>query len=118
MSPIVVTPSELLVRMESPFGFRAGTAITLQVCMRSYKKLKSVGIQEFLCENVVLIMFPSVQRFKDLGFRVRIALVVGNSCSSTTFMSGWNPASLEELIDSFHEVSLSHLTIVLQVANI
>jgi hypothetical protein len=67
--------SDLLMELETLFSFRAGTTITIRITLATYKKPKLFERLEFMCENVVPVIFPFLQRLRDTGLRVRFVLV-------------------------------------------
>jgi hypothetical protein len=58
-----------------------------------------------MCENAVPVVFPTVQRLRATGLKVRFKFVSMTYNGSRTFTSAWNPVSSEELMKEFLGVS-------------
>jgi hypothetical protein len=108
--PKAIPRSSILVHLESLFGFRPGTNITIEITMDRYRGINSDERQEFMCENIVPFLFPTLLRLRDTGLRVRFKTFVIMQCAwgddiLRVFTSAWNPASVDEFTKNFFEVS-------------
>jgi hypothetical protein len=104
----IIPRSAFLVHLESLFGFKPGTNLTIKIGMGRYKQLTAYERQELLCESVVPFIFPTLLRLRDTGLRVRFVLAITQSKNwerhEQVFTSAWNPASAQELTKNFFEV--------------
>jgi hypothetical protein len=60
---------------------------TINIKLEHYKDLSSLEILEFMCEDVVSFIFPTLQRLKGVGSRVRFVLSGGNMIWKKIFIS-------------------------------
>ena len=100
------TQKHLLVKLESLFGFKHGTALTIRFSSRHGAKHTPLEQQEWMSHNVVPVILPVLQRLKDAGSRVRIVLTASRARSEATFTSEWGQTSLEHITKEFWEVCL------------
>ena len=100
------TCTELLVHLESLFGFRAGTAITIKINSLYVGNPSPLERQEQMCNEVLKFIFPVFRRLKDMNYRVRAILDGGADWSdpAAPFVSEWNPASHEAVTKAFWKV--------------
>ncbi|KAI4654429.1 uncharacterized protein J4E78_007475 [Alternaria triticimaculans] len=95
------TQKHLLVKLESLFGFKHGTALTIRLSSRQGTKHTPLEQQEWMSHNVVPVILPVLQRLKDAGSRVRIVLTASRARSHATFTSEWGQTSLESITKDF-----------------
>ena len=106
--------SKLLVHLESLFGFKPGTAITIKINPRQSTKFTIIEQQEWMCTNILRCIFPVLQRLKDMNCKVR-AILNGGTCSSfavAPFATEWNLVSYEAVTGAFWKVSATLLLTV------
>lgn len=105
------TGAEILVHLESLFGFRPGTAITIKVNPRHSTKPGYLEKQEWMCINILRWIFPVLQRLKDMNYKVRAILNGGTGFSFAVapFVTEWNPVSHETVKKAFWKVSTTLL---------
>ena len=101
---IEVEQQQLLVQLESLFGFRPGTKITFKLLTCYAGKFTELEQQEWMSHNVVPVILPILQRLKTMGCRVRILLEVDYFGPSKTFASSWDQICLEAITKEFWEV--------------
>ncbi|KAL1801545.1 hypothetical protein ACET3X_001887 [Alternaria dauci] len=113
------TQEHLLVELESLFGFRPGTAIAIRLIRPWNEENTCLENQEWMCHNVVPVIFPVLQRLKEANCRTRILLgkedsdrpMIKSKKKSKTkrnikysfYASKWNPESLEAITTDFLE---------------
>jgi hypothetical protein len=102
----LTTKANLLVHVESLFGFRADTAVTMRFTMQR-DELTPFERQQHICENVVPLVFPPLLRPKTTGLKVRFKPVSLDRRNKALF-SGWSPASPEGLLEQFLKVSTAY----------
>ncbi|KAF1829854.1 hypothetical protein BDW02DRAFT_651048 [Decorospora gaudefroyi] len=106
---IILSTTTLMAHLELLFGFRPGTAISIKLKLDPYQEMSAFERQEFACENLVPLIFPTLQRLKNNGFKVRFILHASNSIPGTyhpnerNFTSAWCPRSVDELANDFFE---------------
>jgi len=100
------TQKHLLVKLESLFGFKHGTALTIRLSSRRGAKHTPLEQQEWMSHNVVPVILPILQRLKDAGCRVRILLKASQAGSRAIFTTEWGQTSLEHITREFWEVRL------------
>ncbi|KAI4638753.1 hypothetical protein J4E93_009781 [Alternaria ventricosa] len=94
---------KLLVKLESLFGFRAGTKIAIELLSHHPGKFTALEQQEWMSHNVVPVILPVLTRLKATGCRVRILLSVDSRWPSTTFASAWDQICFEAITKEFWE---------------
>ncbi|KAI4658079.1 uncharacterized protein J4E79_007060 [Alternaria viburni] len=97
------TQQHLLVKLESLFGFKHGTALTIRLSSCHGAKHTPLEQQEWMSHNVVPVILPVLQRLKDAGSRVCIVLTASRARSEATFTSEWGQTSLEGVTKEFWE---------------
>ncbi|KAI4675342.1 uncharacterized protein J4E84_010084 [Alternaria hordeiaustralica] len=97
------SPKQLLVELELLFGFRHGTAITIDLLSKLCEDATLLEQQEWMAYTVVPVIFPILQRLKDVGCRARILLSAQKSMEVNSFASKWNPKSLEAITQDVQE---------------
>lgn len=109
----IMKPQQVLLHLESLFGFRAGTTITVGLGVPQYAHIYDLKRHKSFCNKVVPLIFPTIQRLKDAGIHIRCRFNMYPTCTNTgvctMFTSVWNPASAEELSEEYRKVSLSHV---------
>jgi len=100
------TPKHLFVELESLFGFRQGTGITINLLSRICENVTLLEQLEWMAYTVVPVIFPVLQRLKDTGCRARILLSAEDEWSMRSFTSKWNPKSSEAINQDVQEVRL------------
>jgi hypothetical protein len=98
------TQDYLLVQLESLFGFKHGTALTIRISSHDREKRTVLEEQEWMSHNVVPVILPILQRLKEAGCRVRLLLSVDTLWGVQTFTSKWNEVCLEAITKDFWEV--------------
>lgn len=101
---INATQENLLVKLESLFGFRAGTKITIKLLSQHPGKFTALEQQERMSHNVVSVILSVLTRLKATGCRVRILLSVDSHWPSNSFASTWDQICLEVITKEFWEV--------------
>ena len=107
---INATQKSLLVNLESLFGFRAGTKITIKLVSEHPKKYSALEQQEWMSHNVVPVILPVLTRLKATGCRVRILLSVEICWRTGTFATTWDQTCLEAITKEFWEVCDKKIT--------
>jgi len=105
-----LTSTALLVHLESLFGFRPGTAITIRTISLYVVDPSLLKRQEQMCNEVLKFIFPVFQRLKDMNYRVRAILDGGVDWlfpAAAPFVSQWNPPSYEAVTKAFSEVRVA-----------
>lgn len=114
--------STLLVELESLFGFKSGTSITFNLSLTDIRIRSTLEKQEWLCDNVMPVVFPTLQRLMGAGQRIFTVLIGQKNyeCAwdvdetnldwdgetdSDRFIAGCNPASLSSFSQDFWKVS-------------
>jgi hypothetical protein len=98
------TQNYLLVQLESLFGFKHGTALTIRISSHDREKRTVLEEQEWMSYNVVPVILPILRRLKEAGCRVRLLLSVDTAWFVQTFTSKWNEVCLEAITKDFWEV--------------
>ncbi|KAI4916333.1 uncharacterized protein J4E92_009250 [Alternaria infectoria] len=101
--PFREVPDRLLVELESLFGFRHGTAITINLSSKLCENATLLEQQAWMAYTVIPVIFPVLQRLKDAGCRVRILLSAKEEWSKRSFTSKWNPKSSEVISQAVQE---------------
>jgi hypothetical protein len=106
------TEEDLLVQLEYLFGFRPGTGITIRL-VRSVRKNGTTHRKnlEWMCQHVVPVIFPVLQRLKEANYRARVLLSRTYSdkvykTERTPFASMWNPTSPKAITASLWKVCI------------
>lgn len=104
-----LTSTALLVHLESLFGFRPGTAITIKTISLYVENPSPLRRQEQMCNEVLKFIFPVFQRLKDMNCRVRAILDGGTDWlfPAAPFVSQWNPTSHEAVTEAFWKVRVA-----------
>jgi len=106
---MTISTSELLVQLEALFGFRKGTAITINIRMGDYNNYSDLEKLSYMSEYTVPVLLPTLIRLQGAGCKVRFVLDISrtdvwSARLSRKFISPWNPVSEEELSKSFLKV--------------
>lgn len=73
LSPPRSARVEILANLQKLLSFKPGSRITIHLCA----SLGSMNVFEelvYLCDLILLMMFPTLQRLKDNGYKVAIVL--------------------------------------------
>jgi hypothetical protein len=98
------TQNYLLVQLESLFGFKHGTALTIRISSHDREERSTLEQQEWMSHHVVPVILPILQRLKEAGCRVRLLLSVDTVWGFQRFTSKWNEVCLEAITKDFWEV--------------
>ena len=116
--------NDLLIELESLFGFKPGTAITIRLIWSYKSRATRLENLKRMYHRVVPVIFPVLQRLQDTNCRVRIFVSEEEKHGArhenkyTFCASKWNLTSLEAITAEFREVCIrSFLCIVVQQAN-
>jgi hypothetical protein len=107
--------AKVLLALESLFGFKTGTALTVNIYMSHHKELGEVEKLVSMDEDLVPLIFPTLQRLKETGLKVRLTIDTDRNSvwdperpwdpdHPWKFTSAWNPTSLEDVTERFFEV--------------
>lgn len=103
---------EYLVTLNSLFGFRPGTSLTIECLLKDDKNVGPFDKQEWMCRSVVPFIFPTLLRLKATGYNVRIKLLgKGFGLKAKSFISELDVETFDDLQKSFWKVRVFTLTL-------
>lgn len=81
--------SDLLSALELLFGFRQGTKISLRVWANRALKGTFLEKQKWMCDNVIPFILPTLQRFGEAGYKVRV-IISRHGWDEPRYGYGWD----------------------------
>lgn len=102
----------LLPKLENLFGFRSGTKMSIKFLVGAAKNGTAVEAQEWMCETVMPLVFPTLRRLETAGYKLRIILHRKDNGWSDDYTTDENfvfedqNLSLDALCASFVPVSM------------
>jgi len=74
-SPTGRKPCEALsLSLEHLFGFKVGTSISIQLSVETISKCSYFEGHQWMCEAVIPVLLPTLQRLKVAGYKLRVVL--------------------------------------------